>query len=293
MFMRRFLKKKKVVRAEAQPNKPTYRRNRTMTDRSSDPEVSERAKAHYLRRLRRRIGIVFVVVLGCIILGGIGVAQYSRSVVIVRGDSNVTKQLASDEYTKIFGAYYQRYPLERFRFITNYDRLLSTVQEERPEVEAIKPAGMERLGVSRYEITLRQPVASWSVEGDQYYVDADGVTFTHNYYAKPGVSVVDKSGASISDGSAIASSRLLSFVGRVISLSADAGVTISAIEIPPQSTRQIVVKGRGTPKVRMAIDREASTQVNDMAAALRYFSKGRRKDPTYIDVRVEGKAFYK
>jgi hypothetical protein len=80
-------------------------------------------------------------------------------------------------------------------------------------------------------------------------------------------------------------------VGRVIALSSEQGVTIDSIEIPVQSTRLVYLKGKGMPVVRMTIDRVAAVQVNDMVAALTFLKKAGRA-VEYIDVRVEGKAFY-
>lgn len=280
------------TRSEAQPEVSTYRRNRTMTDRSTLPEVSERVRIHQLRMLRRKIGIGIFIVLICVLLGVIGIGQYTGSVRLVNRDASLTRPIDDEAYRKLFDDYYQHHPVERFRFATNYERLSVALQRDATEIAMVKPAGTDSLSVSRYELIMRKPVASWTVEDRKYYVDAKGVTFTRNYYAEPAVSVTDNSGASIVKGSAIASSRLLSFVGRVIAISSEQAIRVTSIEIPAGSTRQLYIKGEGMPTVRMAVDREADVQVHDMAATLRYL-KQMQKDVEYIDVRVEGKAFYR
>lgn len=280
------------VRPEAQPDVPTYRRNRTMTDRSALPEISERARIHQLRLLRRKIGIGILIVSICALLGAIGISQYSGSVRIVNRDTSLARSIDEESYRTLLSAYYRHHPIERFRFVTNYERLSAALQQEAPEIDAVRPAGTAGLAVSRYELVMRRPVASWTVGDKRYYVDAKGATFTRNYYDEPKVSVTDNSGASVAEGAAIASSRLLSFVGRVVALSSDQGVVIDSIEIPTQSMRQLSLKGKGMPAVRMVVDREVDVQVNDMVAALRHL-KAVKAAPAYIDVRVEGKAFYK
>jgi hypothetical protein len=268
------LKKKKStsrqIRAKSAVEAPTYRRNRTMTDRSTVPEVSARAR-----------GVVIA----------IAISQFSGSVVVVNTDTTLTKPIELQAYQKLFVEYYRKHPLERFRFMTDHARLLAWLQHEMPEVQAVHPAGTQGFGVSRYEIIARTPVAGWVVDDKRYYVDAAGATFTENHYQEPRVSVVDNSGARVEQGAAIASGRLLSFVGRVIALSSEQGVTIDSIEIPVQSTRLVYLKGKGMPVVRMTIDRVAAVQVNDMVAALTFLKKAGRA-VEYIDVRVEGKAFY-
>lgn len=279
-------------RPAAQIEAPTYRRNRTMTNRSTVPEVTERARVNYLRSVRRKIGFIFIVVILCMIIIAIATSQFSSSVKVVTSQPDLVNSLDSEKYETLFDAYYKKHPLERFRFLTNYPRLVTSLQQAAPEIEAVEPAGIEHIGVSRYELVARRPVASWVVDDKRYYVDADGVTFTHNYYQEPTVSVVDNSGAHVVQGSAIASSRLLSFVGRVISLSSNEGLAITSIEIPTQSMRQLNLKGKGLPTVRVTIDRGVEAQVGDMAAAVRHLKKTGHT-PKYVDVRVRGKAFYR
>jgi hypothetical protein len=264
-----------------------------MTDRSTLPEVSERAEAHHLRRLRRKIGAVLVVVLVVLALIAIGVSQFSGSVVITAANSAKTTQpIREKQYQELFDEYYKKHPVERFRFVTNYEGLTAWLQESAPEVAKVVPDGMEELGVSRYRLEFRTPAASWQVNDKRYYVDTNGVTFLTNYFAEPSVTVIDNSGVKTEQGKAIASSRLLSFVGQVVALSSQKGVSVTQVEIPAQSTRQVYIHGEGLPVMRMTIDKGVGEQVNDMAAALQYF-KERGETPSYIDVRVPSRAFYK
>ena len=271
---------------------PTYRRNRTITDRSTVPEVTERARVNYLRSVRRRVGLILVIILVALIVVGVGVSQLSGSIEITNSQTSLTRKIDQDRYSRLFDDYYKQHPLERFRFLTNYDRLTASLQQEAPEVQSIEPNGIGGVGVSRYELLMRKPVASWMIESSRFYVDASGVTFTENYYKEPAVSVIDNSGAVAIKGSAIASSRLLSFVGRVVALSEDNGILINSIEIPSSSMRQLYLKGKGMPTVRVTIDRTAENQVKDMAEALDYI-KRHGQTPSYVDVRVRGKAFYR
>ena len=72
-----------VDRPEATPVPPSFRRNRTMTDRSTLPEVSERARVHQLRLLRRKVGTVLAVTVAGLIVVVIGMSQFTHSVRIV------------------------------------------------------------------------------------------------------------------------------------------------------------------------------------------------------------------
>ena len=91
---------------------------------------------------------------------------------------------------------------------------------------------------------------------------------------------------------AIASNRFLSFVGRVVSLTKASGYTVVQAMLPAETTRELEIKLKeGDYLVKLSIDRPVGEQVEDMIAAVRYFT-GSGQTPKYIDVRVSGKAFY-
>jgi hypothetical protein len=153
------------------------------------------------------------------------------------------------------------------------------------------------IGASGFRIGVRQPVVGWEVGGGQYFVDDEGVSFTKNYFTSPNVSVEDQSGITPErqDGVAIASNRFLSFLGRIVGLteSTSTGV-VEKVTIPAGiGSRSIEVRleGRGYP-IRVHIDRDPAAQVEDMRRAIEHFDAGGRT-PEYIDVRIEGKAFYR
>ncbi len=281
-----------TTRPEATPQPPSFRRNRTITDRSTVPEVSERARIHQLRRLRRKVGVtlgVTVLILAVIV---IGISQFTQSVAIVFSDTKTIKQPDAARYQQHFDDYFKQHPFERFRFMTNYDQLSQWMQGSASEIAKVTPRGLQSLGVVKYELRLREPLVSWTVNNEQYYVDTSGVTFEHNYFAQPTVSVIDESGVRVEQGSAIASDRLLSFVGRAVALANDNGVTVTKVEIPSESMRQIYLHGEGVPVVRMTTDRGVEYQIADMRRALDFIPAG-GSVPQYIDVRTAGKVFYR
>lgn len=272
---------------------PSYRRNRTITDRSTSPEVSERARIHHLRAVRRKIGLLLLGIGLVAVIVAVCVSQFSGSVKVVsQSDVDLSRQIDVDKYVSVFDEYFSKHPLERFRFFTDIRRLTLSLHDSTPEVLAVESHVMDSVGISSYELSMRRPVASWVVDGKRYYVDADGVTFNTNYYTEPRVSVVDNSGAQVVKGAAIASSRLLSFVGRVVSLSASEGIIVTSIEIPTNSMRQLNVKGKGIPMVKMTIDKSVEGQVADMVTAISHF-KSEKASVRYIDVRAAGRVYYK
>jgi hypothetical protein len=245
-----------------------------------------------MRTLRKKVGMILGISIASLVVIVIGLTQFTGSVTLSASDSTaLTKQFDEMTYQKHFDAYYEKYPLERFRFLTNYDQLSLWIQSSAPEVLSVVPAGIDGLGVAHYEIRFRQPSAGWRVGDQQFYVDTNGVTYKQNYFSEPAVNVLDHSGARVEQGEAIASSRLLSFVGRAVALAKERGVEVTQIEIPTQSMRQVYMYGKDIPVVRMTIDRGVEAQIIDMAKALAFF-KAKGESPSYIDVRTSGRAFY-
>ena len=119
------------------------------------------------------------------------------------------------------------------------------------------------------------------------------MSFEKNYYLEPTLQIVDESGVTSKTGIAIASNKLLSFVGRVVSQANSRGYTVIEAILPIDTTRQLRIKLKDSNiVVKLSIDRPAGEQIEDMDRAVRYI-KSKNLYPSYIDVRVGGKAFYK
>lgn len=280
-----------------------FRRNRTLTGSSSahiassvelNAELkSPRAHAHHLTRLRRHMFAYFMLVL----IAAFGL--YSLLVQLVATESiqvrDVSLLPASDNsaYTKAIEQYYVARPAERLRFLLKEDDLLHHIQATHPEVESIQVEQGGTLGEAAVIINARQPIARWSIDGDNQYVDGSGIVFSRNYYSDPGLQIVDNSGARVDSNRLIASNRFLGFIGRVVSGSSSSGLSVNAVTIPPGTTRQIIVTLKGSMvQYKLSVDRSAGQQVEDMARVSKYLAD-RSLAPGYVDLRIAGKAYYK
>jgi hypothetical protein len=278
----------------------TFRRNRTLTGSASSHVASAnegagqlkspRVQAHDLVRKRRHIGGLFFGVL----IGAAGlfflIAQFTAGVVVKADD--VTMQL-DPIYEAAIQDYLSERPVERLRFLLNEDALNAYLQAKAPEVSSVHIEGMAGFGKSSFIVTMRTPIAGWSVGGQQKYVDERGVSFDRNYSRAPAVQIVDKSGIPVQTGRAVASNRFLGFVGLVVGQAKQHGYVATEVIIPERTTRQIQLRvdGVGYPII-ISIDRGAGEQVEDMARSIQWI-KERNITPEYLDVRISGKAFYK
>lgn len=278
----------------------TFRRNRTLTGSlssnvSSAAEhtgdlQSSRTHAHHLTLQRRKIGSVLGVVL-IIVACLAGLIYNLTATPVVRSSAALASE--SVRYENAINDYLNRHPIERLRFALDNKRLDDYLRVQVPEVAQARQNGYAHPGATDFTVTMRRPIASWIIGGKQYFVDEEGIPFEKNYYETPIVQVVDQSGVQQAPGTAIASSRFLGFVGRIVAEAKLAGLVVEKAIIPTGTTRQleVVVQGRGYP-IKLSLDRLPAVQVEDMKAAIGYFDS-KQQTPQYIDVRVSGKAFYR
>lgn len=285
-------------------NRYAFRRNRTLTGSSSaniassnelNAELrSPRAHVHHLTSLRRRLLGYFSAVafmsFGLYILVSQLVAS---STISIAGAEPVLEDADRSAYHRTLESYYAARPAERFRFILDSDAMLSHIQASRPEVKQVRIEPGSQPGEASVVVSARTPIARWSINGTNQYVDGDGVVFSKNYFADPKLQIVDNSGLGSSTTRLVASNRFLGFIGRVIAKSATYGLDVDKVTIPALTTRQVAVtlKGQST-EYKLSVDRSAGEQVEDISRITRYMTRT-NTSPGYVDVRIAGKAFYR
>lgn len=277
-----------------------YTRGRTLagatshTLREAEPRAlgnaTPREKVHHLTNLRRRLSFVLSISLGVVLLLLIFLYQFTAGVHV--GFTGARPSEATSYESAVQG-YLTQNPLERLRFNLDEDKLNAFVAAKLPEVEKVVPTGYTQPVTSGFEVTLRKPVVSWNVDDKTYFVDSHGVSFTKNVYQNPSVTIVDNSGVEHTSGTAIASERFLTFVGKAVAQVEMNGHKVVKVAIPAGTSRQVefFINGHDFPVI-MSIDRSAGEQAEDMARAVAYFDKQGRK-PQYIDIRVKGKVFFR
>jgi hypothetical protein len=271
-----------------------FRRNRTLSGVVREaPEVSARVRVHHLARQRRKVGSMLLLILVGIGLLALLLTQFTAKVIITSASTSVSNSIDGIIYEEMINDYLGIHPAERLRFILNEQELSNYAAAVVPEVASVDQTGSENIVETRFSITFREPIAGWQINGRQFYVDDHGIVFDKNYYTEPTVQIIDESGLSPEQGSTVASARFLSFVGRVVGLSKDRGYEVTEAILPSGTTRQLEIRIKGvSPRVKLSIDRGAGEQVEDMARALNYLTE-RKLKPSYVDVRVSGRAVYR
>lgn len=281
--------------ASLQKDGSQFRRNQTLSGvrRPDSGPVSERTRLHHLARRRRHVGSIFgLVLVGIIVLAAL-LTQFTGRVVVAGSSTPLAKPIQSQAYEKVINEYLAINPVERLRFMLNEVALSEFIAAELPEVAQVKLTSTDNIVESNFTLTLREPVAGWQINGNQYYVDPLGVVFQTNYFEVPTVQIVDQSGVSPEQGTIVASARLLSFVGRVVALAGQGSYVVTQATLPSGTTRQLEIRLKDVqPFVKLSIDRGAGEQIEDMIRSLDYLNSVAR-GVEYVDVRIEGKAIYR
>ncbi len=271
-----------------------FRRNQTLSSyRRSAPDESSRQKAHHLTMQRRRMGGAFAIVAAATVLLLLLLWQLIVQVHVTTSAKQLSTPFKSDAYEQSIGRYLALNPAQRLRAVLNEDDLSMFVANDFPEVGQVELRGSA--GVARVDavITFRTPVAGWQINGKQYYVDVDGMVFEKNYYDTPTVQIIDESGINPDQGGIVVGTRLLGFLGRVVSEAQGRGYTITHAVLPEGTTRQVEVRIEGVrTRIKLSIDRGAGEQVRDADLSLKHL-KSRGVTAQYIDVRVPGRAAYR
>ncbi len=268
--------------------KGDFRRGKTISRHQK--EHSERSENQKLVIRRRKLGAFFVILAIFISLISIFLFQFISKVSIV---SNESKSQNLSKYEKSVEEYLNINPSERILSNLNKNALLESLQKDYPEVLSISDIKFNGLTSYKIYLDFRKPVASWLVDGKEFFVDSEGVSFNVNNFEKPSLNIIDDSGAIVSNGKNVASSSFFSFIGKLVSAANKQGLEVSKIRIPPLSLRQVEVSVEGISYfARMSTADSAEGQIINFKKAIEYF-RTHKISPNYIDLRIEGKGYYK
>lgn len=195
-------------------------------------------------------------------------------------------------YQTTIDAYLDAYPLQRFRAALNTEQLKQYFDDKgMREVYSVQAPTSDGMGKALFEVKMREPIASWKINNDLHYVDGYGVIFEKNVYVAPAVTIIDESNLKVANIRTATSGRFLSFIGQSVGAFNDLKRPVSQVILPIDTTRQVIGVLDGY-KVKLSVDRPVGEQVEDAVRAITYLQK-HSIQTEYVDVRVNGKAYYR
>jgi cell division septal protein FtsQ len=273
-----------------------YIRSRTIS--SYDPSDDEVAREAVLERTldqkrssrKRRLFVGFVSLGVLVGLGLLVVSQFAVGVSSVEYLQDGVTAKHDDQYLAFANQYLADHPSERLLWFLREDELLKEAREFFPEIAEITING-SLTGGSRLQRTLRAPVAVWLSGSKRNYVDQNGVAFEQNYFDEPAITITDLNNSSLVKG---ISSRVLEFIGKTIAGIEQSGVgKVREVSIPVSAARYVELKltDRDFP-IKVQIDRDVNSQITDIKNMIKFLD-ARGIKPSYIDVRIKNRGFWK
>lgn len=169
-----------------------------------------------------------------------------------------------------------------------------TIAEEREKLEseseriAAREKAKNRQTVSILIFTLGLMVISVLVViGIRSLTEDSGRPSTEVEVVEPTVEIIDESGAGITI-------RTKNFIGQVERDLKDLGYNVTRVAVPAGKRREVDVYVEGVSYyLKMNVDRGSAVSAEDADRMIRYIASLPGVEPGYVDVRVEGKAYYK
>lgn len=287
----------------------TFKRNNAALS-SSQREQRARQQAQTDRQLslqqkiekhRRRFRLYLVIALMIVVLLGYRL--------MIGGVKIESSQVIPSEKQQEYAAFIQKTMIENSlaRQVWTVDKqaLSTEVQSEFGEVQSITLNQVALLQSDvKAELSFRQPVFIWKDASENArFLDENGILFDVNYTkedAKKLPVIEDGSGLVFDAGTTVVSKKTQEFIGALPG--AMGGSVLPGIKSPskfskitiPQSVRELYVYPKNAKFfIKFETSRGVEEQVSELSSLLKFLKKKNITPSQYVDVRLEGKAFYK
>jgi hypothetical protein len=272
-----------------------YIRSRTISgyDPSDDEnpnEILDRTFDQKHVHRRQRILTVLVIIGALSGLVFLAMTQFAASVGTVEYAQNVAESDREEQYLSFANQYLADHPPERFFWLLRGSEFLAEARNAFPEISKISISNNIISG-SRLNLSFRTPVAVWRLGDKRSYVDQDGVAFEKNFFDEPNITISDQSNSAQING---ISGRMLEFIGKTIAGIESSGAgKVKEVTIPVSAARYVEFRLIDRDfSVKVQIDRDVSSQITDIVNIIKFLDE-RAIKPTYVDVRIKNRGFWK
>jgi cell division protein FtsQ len=143
------------------------------------------------------------------------------------------------------------------------------------------------------KVTERQPNMTWRTGGKTYLLSGDGVIAAEAGDIGGRLPVVeDTTNLPVKAGDKVVPAKFVSFCLELVGSLPKQGVQITGLKIPESTTEVFVVTNQNY-YIKFDTERSASAEVGDLSRVLAQLKSQNKKPTEYVDLRIEGKAYYK
>lgn len=276
--------------ARNRPRAPvtSYYRTKNPNDKSS-PFTPQAPK----RRLRPYIfGLVDLILLTVLVIGVIYSLIISPNPAI-KADSLTFHSLSA--YNSAAAAQLSHLN-NRNKITFNETALANTLKKQFPEIRAVRvelPLFSERPTIT---LTTSRPTFFLDSQGTRYIIDSAGKAVT-KAAALPNIKnlpvIDDLSGFRTAPSQQVLSKNGVDFIKILLAQCRLANVAVAQLSIPPVAQELDLKAQNQSYLVKFYLGGDVITQTGQYLAARQHFNETKQPPSQYLDVRVQGKIFYK
>lgn len=264
---------RRVVRSPGRP--ASYGRPVPPKSRRNRPEVKVNVRA-----------IVGIIVIGLLIWGWWSIFLVKK--VTVEGSSSYPASMVQEAAQ---GQLDKRW---WWRNLTTLDtrKLQDSLLKAQPQLESVD---ISRRWPSRLnlKVTEREPNLAWRSGEETYLLSSEGIIVARAGEVGSKLPVVeDSTNLPVELGDRVVPARFVAFTLELIRLLPKQGEQITNIKVP-DTTSEVYVETKNGYYLKFDTTRQASGEVGDLAKVLALLKSQGKKPTEYIDLRIEGKAYYK
>ena len=246
------------------------------------------------RKSSRRFFFGFLdIVLIAIVLFGIfySLLIKPKPTVIVNDTSFHSQSDYTDSVSSLFHAIKNRNKItfDEKALIADLQKKYPEISNAQIELPFFSQKPIVRLAVAEPSFVLKNHTAN-------YVVNSKGtaVSRTNNVSGSARlVTIDDQSGFNVKPGNRVLGTSSVTFIDNLIRQCRKANVEIKSLTIP-QAPQELILKTKDQNYyVKFYLGGNVETQAGQFLAARKYFKDIHKNPATYLDVRVEGKIFYK
>lgn len=307
--------RKKQKKSPHSPRRPSiqtdgyFRRNAVVISRSQretaahKQSISQR-KLDEKRRIskRRRTLTIAGVSLACLVIVGLIRMRIADIRVAPVAPAAFSSSVAVNEsvYLQSIEEYIDENIPLRQSWLLDTEALERQLQDKHPEVQSLIVQSRLIHTATVVQIQFRKPAFVLATGENNLFIDKNGVLFTINHYKNVDINrlpaVENMANGVAQTGDRIVTASVAQSVAQLYALLPGVygdGAVVSTVLLP-RSAREVYIKMSTQPYIiKFSVERPVSQQIGELRSLLEYMRSTSTNPAEYIDIRIEGKAFYK
>jgi len=238
-----------------------------------------------------------------VVLIALSAARFSVNNVSIKTTVSIPDNLKS-QYSNFLLSSVSNHSIFNQSWSLSKQEVEDEIKSKYPEVQAAELKSFNPMSTSmKATLQFRKPAFLWQdVSRQQRFVDDRGVLFSNNYSdakLKDLIIIQDDSGLVLDSGNTAVGRTTAKIIGELPSKLTTVKVVgskktgIDKVVIP-KSTRELRVYPKGAGYfVKITTSRGVEDQIKELDSLMKYLAGKKIIPSQYVDVRLEGKAFYK